>query len=234
MATFGPNTFFTATAANSNHTGTLQLSEQLRYHFTRLAKFHQNLPSSLINTSWTPSGPLLQCPLTVGSNNPTPPPLRALTSWMPNFGDKDIATAALTLATYATGNAITNIGPIGDSKGYFISTSPGTSIQKPTIAIAGVVVVSLLLAIQITGLAQSAVCASRRATWTASLDSFAMLRLGAAIGREDMPAVSALEAKDAKILDERKGLVGDTDFESREGEDRSTRVGIRWAEQGRG
>ena len=216
MATFGPNSFFTATAASSNHTGSLELCNQLRYPFTGLAKFYQKLPSSLINIDWTPSNPILDCPLTVRSDDPAPPLLRALMSWMPNFGDKDIATAALTLATYAAGNAIMNIGPIGESTGYFISTSPGTSIQKPTIAPAGVVVVSLLLATQITGLALLAVYASRNATWTASLDSFAMLRLGAELGKEDMPAVSALEAKDAKMLDERNGWVGDTDSEGKE------------------
>ena len=215
MATFGPNSFFTATAASSNATGTLQLCDQLRYPFTGLAKFYQKLPSSLINIDWIPSNPILDYPLKVRSDDPAPPLLRALMSWMPNFGDKDIATAAPTLATYAAGNAIMNIGPIGESPGYFISTSPGTGIQKPTIAFAGVLVVSLLLAIQITGLALLAVYASRSPTWIASLDSFAMLRLQAELGRDDMLAVRALVAKDAKILDERKGWVGDIELEGR-------------------
>lgn len=43
-----------------------------------------------------------------------------------------------------------------------------------------------------------------------------MLRLGAEIGIEELPTVSALEAERAEVLDEQKGRVGDTGFEGRE------------------
>ena len=44
-----------------------------------------------------------------------------------------------------------------------------------------------------------------------------MLRVGAEIGKDAMPPLSALEARDAGMLDERKGWVGETDVEGREG-----------------
>ena len=157
LATFGPNSFFTATAASSGYTSTyttLQLCNQLRYPFTGIASiYQQNQSSEITDIDWTPRNASLDCPLTDPSDGPAPPLLRALMSWMPNFGNKDVATAALTLATYAAGNAIMNIGIDGEPTPYFISTSPGTGIQKPTVALAGVHVVSLLLAIQLTGLA---------------------------------------------------------------------------------
>lgn len=73
--------------------------------------------------------------------------------WLPNFGDKDGATAAITLAIYSAGNAILNVGPAAsDAKtGYPLLTS-GFSIQKPSITIAATIIVSLLLDVQITGL----------------------------------------------------------------------------------
>ncbi len=215
LATFGPNSFFTATAASSNYTSTystLQLCAQLRYPFTGL----HSLTNQDDSLDWTPSYTSLHCPLRDPSDDPAPPLLTALMSWMPNFGDEESATAALTLAMYAAGNAILNIGTAGATPLYYISSSQGTSIQKPTIGLAGIVVVSLLLAIQIVGLTLLPIYASRNATWTSSLDSFAILRLGAEIGREKMPTVSALEAKNAKLLDEQKGWVGDVDFEGRE------------------
>lgn len=220
MAIFGPNTFFNAAASNSNWTSTYTtqaLCAQLRYPFTSLSDYTSPSPPGL-SINWYPSYAPLDCPATDPSDDPAPPLLGALMSWLPNFGDENSAIAALTLATYAAGNAILNVGPGLDFDGYFLFTSPGIGIQKPTIALAGIVVVSLLLAAQIIGLALLAVYAGRSATWTESLDSWAMMRLGAEVGRDNMPAVSALDKRVAEVLDEREGWVGDTGWEGREGE----------------
>ena len=219
MAIFGPNSFLTATATNSNYSTSTytmnQLCAQLRFPFTGLA--YTNMPTGyqINDIDWTPARATLECP-----SNPRPgatsPFLEALMAWMSSFGNKGDAIAALTLATYAAGNAILNIGPSSNGvNGYFIYASSGTSIQKPTIPLAGIIVISLLLITQIVGLMLLALYASRSATWTASLDSFAMLRIGGEIGKEELPAVSALEAKNAKILDEREGWIGDLEFETR-------------------
>lgn len=226
IAIFGSNTFFTATAAASNYSATyttLPLCAQLRYPFTSLGSyFHVGF-----RTSWVPDHALLECPLHDPSDDPAPPLLLALMSWLPNFGDEDNALAALMLATYAAGNAILNVGPsVFSTTAYHISTSAGTGIQKPTIALAGIVVVSLLLAAQIFGLTLLALYASRSATWTASLDAWAMLRLGAEIGRGEMPAVSGLEADRAAVLDARRGWVGDMGVEGREGEVEVRELGL--------
>lgn len=219
MAIFGPNTFFNAAAANSNWTSTYTteaLCTQLRYPFTGFADYF--VSPGTFNTSWTPSYASLDCPLTDPSDDPAPPLLRALMSWLPNFGAQDSALAALTLTTYAAANAILNNGASDSTTGYYISSSAGTALQKPTIALAGIVVVSLLLAVQIIGLTLLALYASRSATWTENLDAWAMLRVGAEMGREDVPAVSSLEARRAGVLDEKMGWVGDVGVAGREGD----------------
>lgn len=238
MAIFGPNSFFTAAAANSNSTSTytiLPLCAQLRYPFTSLA-YYSHFPGSggSFITNWIPGYAPLHCPLSDIPDDPVPPLLQALMSWLPNFGDHDKATAAFTLATYAAANAILNVGPGQQSDGYWLSTSPGTSIQKPDISLAGLVVVSTLLAMQIIGLTLLAIYASRKATWTAALDSWAMLRLGAEIGRGNLPAVSAFEAKRAGVLDVQKGWVGDLGLEGREGEVELRELGLGGGERIRG
>lgn len=215
MAIFGPNTFFNTAAVNSNNTSkntTIPLCKQLRYPFNSLSLYTHGK----FGIEWTPGDASLDCTEPFGDTDP--PLLGPLMNWLPNFGYEDKATAALTLATYAAANAILNVGPGSEGNGYFLFTSPGTEIQKPDIALAGIIVVSILLATQITGLTLLAIYASRNATWTESLDAWAMLRLGAEVGKEELPAISTLKAGRARVLDEQKGWVGDTGFQGREGE----------------
>jgi len=202
LAIFGPMTFFNTVASNNANTEKL-ICSQLRYPFTGL---------STISSRWNQSTPFLYCP-NKGPNENYLPLLDALLQWMPNFGDDAKASAALNLATYAASNAIMNVGAVPRS-GYFLHASAGSDLQKPTMSLAAMVVITLLLAVQLAGLAFLAIYASRHPSWTASLDAWAMLRIGAEIGL-DVPAVSALEARRAKVLDERKGWIGDAGVEGR-------------------
>ena len=76
------------------------------------------------------------------------------------------------------------------------------------------VVISILLAVHLLGLLALAQYASIQPSWT----SFAILRLGGAIGRE-LPAVSAAEASDLPLLDEKAGGIGDAGFKGDEEEE---------------
>ncbi len=153
--------------------------------------------------SWNQSAPPLL--FAKNSGGAFPPLLEALFEWLPNFGDDAKATAALTFATYAASNAILNVGPISSE---FLDSCAGSDLQKPAMPLMAMVVITLLLAAQLVGLAFLAVSASRIPSWTESLDAWAMLRIGAEVG-PDVPHVSALEARRASVLDERKGWVGD-------------------------
>ena len=223
VAVFGPNTFFSYVASENNYPdGERLLCAQLRYPFTDIS-----IPGTDTNSPyngsifWNQTTPFLEC-LSIGpfsqsfgdpSDNPVPPLLRALLNWLPNFGDSGKATAALTLATYAASNAILNVGP--DQYLLPISACAGSDLQKPTMPLAAMVVITLLLAAQLAGLAFLAIYASRHPSWTESLDAWAMLRIGAEIGL-DVPAVSALDSQRVGMLDEKKGWVGDAGVERSE------------------
>lgn len=89
-----------------------------------------------------------------------------------------------------------------------VGSSPGMVIQKLDISLAGILVISVLILIQLIGLLALAVYPSSRPTWTESLDSFAVLRLGAAMANE-LPLISSVEAKDLAVLDEKEGWIGE-------------------------
>jgi len=202
LAIFGPMTFFDTVA--SNHANTVELiCSQLRYPFTGL---------STIKSRWNQSTPFLTC-LNKGFNENFLPLQDALLQWMPNFGDDVKVSAALTLAIYAASNTIMNVGAVAQSGGVLWS-SVGLDLQKPAMPLAAMVVITLLLAVQLAGLSFLAIYASRHPSWTASLDAWAMLRIGAELGA-DVPAVSAAEVRRAKVLDERKGWIGDAGVEGR-------------------
>ncbi|MCJ1438612.1 hypothetical protein MMC27_008002 [Xylographa pallens] len=222
LAVFGPGTFFDTVASTNAHTHADQITcNTLRYPFTGL---YLDSATDYILSSWNQSSPKLPCPFRSPSNRPASPLLPALLGWLPNFGDPAKATAALTLATYAASNAILNVGP--GLQDFVVWACAGSDLQKPTMAVATMVAVTLLLAAQLVGLAFLAVYASRRPSWTESLDAWAILRIGAEIGPE-VPAVSTAKAQRAKMLDEKKGWIGDAGTERREvgGEYRELRLG---------
>lgn len=219
LAVFGPSTFFTTAAANRNVPSTHNsnvLCRQLRYPFTGIGGYTSLIPDFSCGKNKYVTYPVFNF-------------LDALMNWLPTLGDHDHANAVLTSATYAAPNAILNVGPPPDDPdSYFVYTSAGTSLQKPDITLAGMVVVSLLFAAQIIGLALLAVYASRRGTWTGALNSWAMLKLGAEIGKENLPStvsdfdanVNAVEAKREATVDPEEG----SSMEESEGEEDGRRA----------
>ena len=206
LAVFGPGTFFTTAAENRNVPSTedaILLCRQLRYHFTGIGGY------TFLNP-----GPL--CGKNIHMTYPMFNFLDALEDWLPSFGDHDNVNAVLTSATWAAANAILNVGSSLDSNvDYFLYlyASAGTSLQRPDITLAGMMVVSLPFGVQTMGLALLAVYASWRRTWTGALDSWAMLKLGAEIGKEGLPSnvsdfeatVNALEANRVATVDPEEG-----------------------------
>jgi hypothetical protein len=72
-----------------------------------------------------------------------------------------------------------------------LSTSPGYPILRLRISIPAICTISALILLQLTFLFLLAFYASKP-TWTRSLDSFAVLRMGASIA-EEVPLISSLE-----------------------------------------
>lgn len=112
-----------------------------------------------------------------------------------NFRDLDIANSALTMAMFFGSEAMLNpnLDPSRfDNRG--ISSYPGSVIQKSYMPPAAMIVISVLIVLQITGILALALYASSCPAWTETLDSFAIFRLGAAMA-DELPLISAVEAK---------------------------------------
>jgi len=214
IAVFGNGNFFDTTASNSNYSSSdTILCRQLRRPFTGLY-YDDFIPTGGGSDElwWNQSSPYLDCDPD-GSSTSNDTFLNELLEWLPNFADPVKATAALTLANYYSNNAMLNlISGVGSVPLYYV---PGMDMQKFAIPLPAMIIITVLLATQLVGLALLAHYASRHPTWTESLDAFALLRLGASIA-EDVPLISALKAKEVKMLDEKPGWIGDVGGDERE------------------
>lgn len=85
-----------------------------------------------------------------------------------------------------------------------IYSSPGLRIQRLHIPFSAIVIISLLIFLQIAGLLALGVYTSMQPTWTASLDGFALLRMGKAM-RDALPLISAADVREADVLDKTEG-----------------------------
>ncbi|KAF3396258.1 hypothetical protein F1880_006821 [Penicillium rolfsii] len=102
----------------------------------------------------------------------------------------------------------------------------GTAIEIPDISLAGMIVVSVLLGpylLLLLALSCYGSCARR---WTDRLDSFAMLRFGAALGEGIFPMLIAERISDIKELDEIPGVIRDVGPVSEDSATRVHRIGL--------
>jgi hypothetical protein len=92
---------------------------------------------------------------------------------------------------------------------YAIYRDPGLEMEIPDISLAGVIVVSILLGPYLLLLLALCCYGSWAPRWTQRLDSFAMLRFGAALGDGVFPMLLAYDMKGVKELDEIPGVIRD-------------------------
>jgi hypothetical protein len=89
----------------------------------------------------------------------------------------------------------------------------GADTQVPAISKGGLIFVSLLLGLYILILIPLAIYAARTPRWTAQLDSFAMIRIGAAVA-DSLPLAVGKNKSTIRGLDEIPGWVGDASEET--------------------
>lgn len=89
-----------------------------------------------------------------------------------------------------------------------VSYDMGTDTQRPSISLAGIIVVSVLLGLDLLCLVVLAVYSTRVPRWTEQLDSLAMMRLGAAMA-DQLPLRVAKKSERIEILDRVPGGIGD-------------------------
>ncbi|KAJ6592826.1 hypothetical protein B0H19DRAFT_1224624 [Mycena capillaripes] len=76
----------------------------------------------------------------------------------------------------------------------------GVDTQVPVLSLTGIIVVSVVLGLFLLVLLGVAVYAWRTPTWTTTLDAFAMLRIGAAVGAPLCPTRDSDEAENERLL----------------------------------
>ncbi|TVY18487.1 hypothetical protein LARI1_G005501 [Lachnellula arida] len=89
-----------------------------------------------------------------------------------------------------------------------VAWDSGVDTEVPTISLAGIILISILLGIDLLALLAMAIYASFSPTWTKQLDAFALLRIGAALG-DRVPLLVGLRTHKIKALDELPGWIGD-------------------------
>jgi hypothetical protein len=103
-----------------------------------------------------------------------------------------------------------------DLTGRKIYTSPGISVQKPTLSKATLIVLSVLIGIQLLGLGYLTYYLYRVPTWSDQLDAMAMARIGASLGnRGVLPAIGPVSKRDFDVLQTMGGLIGIVEKSSR-------------------
>jgi hypothetical protein len=89
-----------------------------------------------------------------------------------------------------------------------IAFDMGHDTQIPTISRTGLILVSLLLGLDILILFPLAAYAAGVPRWTSTLDSFAMMRMGAAVA-DELPLLIGRDTDKIDALDELPGCIGD-------------------------
>lgn len=134
--------------------------------------------------------------------------------WLYNFrvldGKKDVDTMmayAFTIAAYLSNMAwISEGGPQHQGR-YLVYYDLGADSQKPSISLAGIIVVSAIMGLDLLGLLATAIYASWFPRWTELLDAFSMLRLGSSISAH-VPLKVSVNDDEVQVLDELPGWVG--------------------------
>ncbi|KAI9872264.1 MAG: hypothetical protein M1830_001849 [Pleopsidium flavum] len=129
-------------------------------------------------------------------------PAAILINWLNNFADVDYTRQALTCTIFVAHQAtLTQAMTFNDGpRGGYVSSSAGSN---PPAMIA----ISILILVQLAGSFALAIYSARYPAWTQSLDSFAVLRLGAALA-DDLPLISAIDAEEVLVLDGKEGWIG--------------------------
>ena len=138
--------------------------------------------------------------------------------WLRNFQVKDKATMenAFTAAAFLATKAWTGYQIPVPARTLFVNLDMGADTQVPAISRAGKYLISILLAIFLLALFAMALYSTRETRWTAQLDAFAMMRLGAAMA-DHVPLMVGRRVDKVGALDWMPGWVGDVEGEAEVG-----------------
>ncbi|KAJ4311815.1 hypothetical protein N0V94_007757 [Neodidymelliopsis sp. IMI 364377] len=94
-------------------------------------------------------------------------------------------------------------------KGRVIQNAPGQSVQKPVVSTTAVIILSVLMSLQLSGLAYLAYYIYRVPTWTGAFDAMAIAQIGASVRNHDvLPPLGPVTQRDRDALRTVDALVG--------------------------
>jgi hypothetical protein len=133
-------------------------------------------------------------------------------SWLEGFievGSNTTLAAAFARASYFANKALIETTDSTAITSYGIRSSTLKSTLMPSISLAGMIVVSVLIGLYMVPFLALALYAGLINTWTRTLDSFVMLRMGAAIGQKDLPMQIGKRMGKIEVLDQLPGVIRD-------------------------
>lgn len=119
-----------------------------------------------------------------------------------------LLTNAFNVAAFIANQAWLTHNVNGDGRSLTVSYDVGADMEVPTISQTGLILVSALLALYLLALFALASYACLSPRWTSQLDSFTMMRLGAAMA-DKLHLMVGRRTDQVKALDEMPGWIGD-------------------------
>ena len=223
LALFGPGTFFDVVVNETIQNTTtesalaLEFCHQLRYPFSSLG-----LGTSNRLADWEVGDRIGNCsnPTSAGKMVYTPVFVQALLIWLTNFASSATTMVALTSTVYSIHRELLSDGSFNAVNS--ITASPGKIYEKPEISLIPMILISILLAIQLSSLGFLAFYAWCRPAWAETLDSRTIVRIGAEVARrlktETNPSrelgLGTSRDEMAPLLDGTEGWIGGHDVNS--------------------
>ncbi|OKL57641.1 hypothetical protein UA08_06982 [Talaromyces atroroseus] len=120
----------------------------------------------------------------------------------------EIQRAMLVAVFLANDLWLSQVLPRGAEELILVNQDMGSDLRVPVLSNAGIIAISTLLAVFILSLFAMWAYATYMPVWTSTLNSFAMMRIGAEMGT-DVPFLLGYHEDDIEVLDSTPGWVGD-------------------------
>ncbi len=130
--------------------------------------------------------------------------------WIKAFEETDNAEEFLSASMYFANQAMLTqtVEVFSGSSARQITTAPGRVVLRPGMTWAASIVISVLIFLQLVGLAYLVWYIYRVPTWTPALDAIAVARIGANLEKTDLPPIGPVHEEDEARLAQLDGLVG--------------------------
>lgn len=135
-------------------------------------------------------------------------------SWLELFqSDEELMSNVFTAAAFLANQAWMQNNVESMLMSLMVNFDMGLDTQIPVISRAGLILISILLTIDFLVLLSLAIYATITPRWTSTMDSFTMIRMGAAVA-DKVPLLVGRQTDKIDVLDAIPGCVGDQSDES--------------------